>query len=100
MIDKLLERIYYTGMDEVENDVCFFQEVNIFIYVAKAQKKPGFVCLWVGQSINDYRRLSTTDILKNLVTQTEQYGRENQPGLKLQARHYLFPGTNITLLRV
>jgi nitronate monooxygenase len=44
--------------------------------VAKAQKNPGFVGLWVGQSINDYSGFSTTDILKNLVTKTEQYSRD------------------------
>jgi nitronate monooxygenase len=39
--------------------------------VAKAKENPNFVSIWVGQSINEFSRLSTFDILKKLIEETE-----------------------------
>lgn len=39
--------------------------------VAKASKNTDFVSIWVGQSIHEYNRASTTEILKSLIADTE-----------------------------
>ena len=39
--------------------------------VAKANKNPDFVSIWVGQSIHDFSGHSTSEILKGLIAQTE-----------------------------
>ena len=38
---------------------------------AKLQQNADFVGLWAGQSIHDYSELSTEEILRNLIVQTE-----------------------------
>lgn len=43
--------------------------------VAKINKNVDFLNLWVGQSINDYSGKSTTEILRNLIKQTETNNR-------------------------
>lgn len=46
---------------------------NALRAAAKSVQNPDFVGLWVGQSIHEYSELSTTDILKNLIEDTERF---------------------------
>lgn len=46
--------------------------------VAKTNKNEDFVNIWVGQSIHKFSRNSTTDILKQLIDETEDYYRKQE----------------------
>jgi nitronate monooxygenase len=46
---------------------------NALRAAAKALENPDFVGIWVGQSIHQYSELSTTDILRNLIQETERF---------------------------
>ncbi len=41
--------------------------------VAKAHQNADFVSIWAGQSLNDYSSSSTTEIIKQLITATENF---------------------------
>ncbi len=46
---------------------------NALRAAAKSLENPEFVGIWVGQSIHQYSELSTTDILRNLIQETERF---------------------------
>lgn len=41
--------------------------------VARANRNADFVNIWVGQSVNDYQESSTTEIIQQLITATENF---------------------------
>lgn len=66
----------YTQM--VENSDCILpypyqnKLTNALRKAAKSQQNLDFVGIWTGQSIHNYSELSTEDILRNLITETER----------------------------